>query len=114
MTKDAELCPLPSVSSFDIRNVTTTSVLIAWDSQDANMTGLKGFLVAYHRLDTNDIVKKFHVSPSARMFRLNGLIDDSVYLVCVITQGRVATKILRRFWGRAADTGSMILELLSG
>ena len=23
--------------------------------------------------------------------------------------GRVATKILRRFWGRAADTGSMIL-----
>ena len=87
MTKDAELCPLPSVSSFDIRNVTTSSVLIAWDSQDANMTGLKGFLVAYHRLDTNDIVKKFHVSPSVRMFRLNGLIDDSVYLVCVITQG---------------------------
>jgi len=24
-------------------------------------------------------------------------------------QVRVATKILRRFWGRAADTGSMIL-----
>ena len=109
MTKDAELCPLPSVSSFDIRNVTTSSVLIAWDSQDANMTGLKGFLVAYHRLDTNDIVKKFHVSPSVRMFRLNGLIDDSVYLVCVITQGRVATKILRRFWGRVPDTESMIL-----
>ena len=51
------------------------------------MTGLKGFLVAYHRLDTNDVVKKFHVGPSIRMFRLNDLIDDSVYLVCVITQG---------------------------
>ena len=86
-TKDAELCPLPSVSSFDIRNVTTSSVLIAWDSKDSNMTGLKGFLVAYHRLDTNDVVKKFHVSPGVRMFRLNDLADDSVYLVCVITQG---------------------------
>ena len=69
--KDAELCPLPSVSSFHIRNVTTTSVLISWDSQDSNMTGLKGFLLAYHRLDTNDVVKKFQVAPSTRMFRLN-------------------------------------------
>ena len=86
-TKDAELCPLPSVSSFDIRNVTTSSVLISWDSQDSNMTGLKGFLLAYHRLDTNDVVKKFHVNPHVRMFRLNDLMDDSVYLVCVITQG---------------------------
>eukprot|EP00090_Calanus_glacialis_P036292 TRINITY_DN61906_c0_g1_i1.p1 TRINITY_DN61906_c0_g1~~TRINITY_DN61906_c0_g1_i1.p1 ORF type:complete len:799 (+),score=94.62 TRINITY_DN61906_c0_g1_i1:179-2398(+) len=86
-TKDTELCPLPSVSTFDIRNVTTNSVLIAWDSQDNNMTGLKGFLVAYHRLDMNDVVKKFKVNPSTRMFRLNNLIDDSVYLVCVITQG---------------------------
>ena len=86
-TKDAELCPLPSVSTFDIRNVTTNSVLIAWDSQDNNMTGLKGFLVAYHRLDMNDVVKKFKVNPSTRMFRLNNLMDDSVYLVCVITQG---------------------------
>ena len=86
-TKDAELCPLPSVSSFDIRNVTTSSVLIAWDSRDSNMTGLRGFLVAYHRLDTNDVVKKFQVAPSTRMFRLNSLMDDSVYLVCVVTQG---------------------------
>ena len=86
-TRDAELCPLPSVSSFHIRNVTTSSVLIAWDSQDSDMTGLKAFLVAYHRLDTNDVVKKFQVSPSTRMFRLNSLMDDSVYLVCVITQG---------------------------
>ena len=86
-TKDEELCPLPSVSTFDIRNVTTSSVLIAWDSQDNNMTGLKGFLVAYHRLDVNDVVKKFKVNPSTRMFRLNTLMDNSVYLVCVVTQG---------------------------
>ena len=86
-TKDEELCPLPSVSTFDIRNVTTSSVLIAWDSQDNNMTGLKGFLVAYHRLDMNDVVKKFKVNPSTRMFRLNSLTDNSVYLVCVVTQG---------------------------
>ena len=59
--KDAELCPLPSVSTFHIRNVTTSSVLIAWDSAGTNLTGLKGFLVAYHRLDTNDVVKKFQV-----------------------------------------------------
>lgn len=51
------------------------------------MTGLKGFLVAYHRLDINDVVKKFKVNPSTRMFRLNGLMDNSVYLVCVVTQG---------------------------
>ena len=51
------------------------------------MTGLKGFLVAYHRLDMNDVVKKFKVNPSTRMFRLNSLTDDSVYLVCVVTQG---------------------------
>ena len=86
-TKDEELCPLPSVSTFDIRNVTTSSVLIAWDSQDNNMTGLKGFLVAYHRLDMNDVVKKYKVNPSTRMFRLNTLMDNSVYLVCVVTQG---------------------------
>ena len=86
-TKDAELCPLPSVSSFDIGNVTTDSVLITWDSKNSNMTGLKGFLVAYHRLDTNDMVKKYQVGPGVKMFRLTDLKDDSVYLVCVITQG---------------------------
>ena len=51
------------------------------------MTGLKSCLVAYHRLHMNDVVKKFKVNPSTRMFRLNNLMDDSVYLVCVITQG---------------------------
>ena len=51
------------------------------------MTGLKGFLVAYHRLDMNDVVKKYKVNPSTRMFRLNTLMDNSVYLVCVVTQG---------------------------
>ena len=30
------------------------------------------------------------------------------------TPSRVATKILRGFWGRAADTGSMNLQLLLG
>ena len=55
---------------------------------DANMSlGLRGFLVAYHRLDTNSVVKKFSVAADQRMFRLIGLRDDSVYLVCVVTRG---------------------------
>ena len=86
-TKDDELCPLPSVSKFNIENVTTTSVLIAWESKENNMTGLKRFLVAYHRMDKNDVVRKFQVNPTSRKVRLNNLMDDSVYLVCVITQG---------------------------
>ena len=49
--------------------------------------GLRGFLVAYHRLDTNSVVKKFSVAADQRMFRLIGLRDDSVYLVCVVTRG---------------------------
>ena len=86
-TKDSELCPLPSVSTFDIKNATTNSVLISWHSPDNNMTGLKGFVVAYHRLDQNDVVKKFKVNPTTRAFRLESLVDDSIYLVCIITQG---------------------------
>ena len=55
---------------------------------DTNMSlGLRGFLVAYHRLDTNSVVKKFSVAADQRMFRLIGLRDDSVYLVCVVTRG---------------------------
>ena len=34
--------------------------------------------------------------------------NDDVF-ACENVEGRVATKILRRFWGRAADTGSIIL-----
>ena len=34
--------------------------------------------------------------------------------VMTIIEARVATKILQRFWGWAADTESMILLLLSG
>jgi hypothetical protein len=34
----------------------------------------------------NDVVKKYKVNPSTRMFRLYNLMDNSVYLVCIITQ----------------------------
>ena len=56
--KDSELCPLPSVSSLQLSNIQPSSFLLTWDSPDTNMTGLKGFIVAYHRLDTNDQVSK--------------------------------------------------------
>jgi hypothetical protein len=32
------------------------------------------------------VVKKYKVNPSTRMFRLYNLMDNSVYLVCIITQ----------------------------
>ena len=81
------------------------------------MTGLRGFIVAYHRLDKNDQVehtdmsrmelhtksccklfrhlqcgvafqvKKYRVAPSVRGFRIVGVSDSAVYLVCVVTRG---------------------------
>ena len=43
----AELCPLPSVSSFHIRNVTTSSVLIAWDTDTETM--VRPVMLRFHR-----------------------------------------------------------------
>ena len=54
--KDSELCPLPSVNSLQLSIIKPYSFLLTWESPDTNMTGLKGFIVAYHRLDTNDQV----------------------------------------------------------
>ena len=54
--KDSELCPLPSVNSLQLSVIRPYSFLLTWESPDTNMTGLKGFIVAYHRLDTNDQV----------------------------------------------------------
>ena len=65
-------------------------------------------LVASNQLGTVEsncdlIVRKKQFPPVfwQRLYNVSG-VDDNVRF-------RVATKILRRFWGRAADTGSMIL-----
>ena len=57
--KDSELCPLPSVSSLAFTSRDPYNFLITWQSPDTNMTGLRGFIVAYHRLDKNDQVGTF-------------------------------------------------------
>ena len=85
--KDSELCPLPSVNSLQLSEIEPTSFLVTWDSPDTNMTGLRGFIVAYHRTDRNDQVKKYRLSPSNRGFQIGQLSDDSSYRVCVITRG---------------------------
>ena len=85
--KDSELCPLPSVNSLQVSNINPNSVLVTWDSPDTNLTGLKGFIVAYHRLDKNDQVRKYRVTPSIRGFQINDLSDNTLYLVCVVTRG---------------------------
>lgn len=85
--KDSELCPLPSVNSLQLSEIEPTSFLVTWDSPDTNMTGLRGFIVAYHRTDRNDQVKKYRLSPSNRGFQIAQLSDDSSYRVCVITRG---------------------------
>ncbi len=55
--QDSELCPLPSVVSLDYVASSGSypyDFVVTWESPDTNMTGLKGFIVAYHRLDRND------------------------------------------------------------
>ena len=85
--KDSELCPLPSVNSLQLSQIEPTSFLVTWDSPDTNMTGLRGFIVAYHRIDKNDQVKKYRLSPSIRGFQVGQISDDSSYRVCVVTRG---------------------------
>ena len=85
--KDSELCPLPSVNSLQLSEIEPTSFLVTWDSPDTNMTGLRGFIVAYHRTDRNDQVKKYRLSPSIRGFQIGDISDDSSYRVCVVTRG---------------------------
>ena len=85
--KDSELCPLPSVSSLQLSNIRPYSFLVTWDSPDNNMTGLKGFIVAYHRLERNDQVKKYRLPPAIRGFQIEQVKDDTLYLVCVVTRG---------------------------
>jgi len=46
-----------------------------------------GFIVAFHRLDRNDRVKKYFVGPSIRGFRVANADDGALYLTCVVTQG---------------------------
>ena len=90
--KDSELCPLPSVNSLQVSNINPNSFLVTWDSPDTNLTGLKGFIVAYHRLDKNDQVRKYRVTPSIRGFQINDLSDNTLYLVCVVTRGSSYTR----------------------
>ena len=90
--KDSELCPLPSVNSLQLSNINPTSFLVTWDSPDTNLTGLKGFIVAYHRLDKNDQVRKDRVSSAVRGFQVNELTDNTLYLVCVVTRGSSYTR----------------------
>ena len=85
--KDSELCPLPSVNSLQLSQIEPTSFLVTWDSPDTNMTGLRGFIVAYHRIDKNDQVKKYRLSPSIRGFQVGQISDDSSYRICVVTRG---------------------------
>jgi hypothetical protein len=44
------------VNSLQLSHITPNAFLVTWDSPDTNLTGLKGFIVAYHRLDKNDQV----------------------------------------------------------
>ncbi len=85
--KDSELCPLPSVVSLDYASRDPYDFLVTWESPDTNMTGLKGFIVAYHRLDRNDQVRKYRVGPTIRGFRIHAATDNALYLVCVVTRG---------------------------
>ena len=59
LLQDSELCPLPSVSSLTFTSRDPYNFLITWQSPDTNMTGLRGFIVAYHRLDKNDQVYRW-------------------------------------------------------
>ncbi len=85
--KDSELCPLPSVGALEYTAVDPYNFLVTWESPDTNLTGLRGFIVAYHRLDRNDQVRKYRVGPTIRGFRIQTTADDTRYLVCVITRG---------------------------
>lgn len=85
--RDSELCPLPSVSSLQLSNIQPSSFLVTWESPDTNMTGLRGFIVAYHRLDRNDQVKKYRLDPAIRGFKVGEVADNTLYLVCVVTRG---------------------------
>ena len=58
------------------------------------MTGLRGFIVAYHRLDVNDQVKKYRLTPSTRGFQVDQVRDNTLYLVCVVTRGSAYRRML--------------------
>ena len=58
------------------------------------MTGLRGFIVAYHRLDVNDQVKKYRLTPSTRGFQVEQVRDNTLYLVCVVTRGSAYRRML--------------------
>ena len=94
--KDSELCPLPSVNSLQLSQIEPNSFLVTWDSPDTNMTGLRGFIVAYHRIDKNDQVKKYRLSPSIRGFQVGQISDNSAYRVCVVTRGSSYKRNLAR------------------
>ena len=67
---------------------------MTWESPDTNMTGLRGFIVAYHRLDVNDQVKKYRLTPSTRGFQVEQVRDNTLYLVCVVTRGSAYRRML--------------------
>ena len=92
--RDSELCPLPSVNSLQLSSIKPSSFLVTWESPDTNMTGLRGFIVAYHRLDVNDQVKKFRLAPGTRGFQVDQVRDNTLYLVCVVTRGSAYRRML--------------------
>ena len=97
--RDSELCPLPSVNSLQLSSIKPSSFLVTWESPDTNMTGLRGFIVAYHRLDVNDQVKKFRLTPGTRGFQVDQVRDNTLYLVCVVTRGSAYRRMLENAAG---------------
>ena len=110
--QDSELCPLPSVNSLQLSSITPNSFLVTWDSPDTNLTGLKGFIVAYHRLDKNDQVRKYRVAPTIRGFHVNDLVDNTLYLVCVVTRGSSYTRSPNEIVTTTSRKQQVIIHLL--
>ncbi|XP_012282990.1 protein artichoke [Orussus abietinus] len=78
-------CSAPLVLKLAIQDIQPFSVLVSWQSR--NHSGLHGYQVAYHALDTIDEVHGRLLDPNARSVKLSKLSSNTRYLICVLGLG---------------------------
>ncbi|XP_071443356.1 chaoptin-like [Hetaerina americana] len=89
-------CSSPLVMKLAIQDIQTFSVVVSWQGRDDNgimatpaatggwaIAGVKGYRVAYHALDRNDMVRSRTLDRDARTTLLGKLRPSTHYLICV-------------------------------
>uniref|UniRef100_A0A182FIM6 Uncharacterized protein n=2 Tax=Anopheles albimanus TaxID=7167 RepID=A0A182FIM6_ANOAL len=80
-----EFCDVPLIQKIAIQDIQPYSVLVSW--QNREYSGLHGYHVIYHSLDTIEDIRGKTMNRSSSSAKLTRLSSNTRYLICVLGLG---------------------------